>query len=129
MTATVVSYETNFSQAFYNKGVRLGPEEHAAGRMDALRHAYVNTALLDPKVGAAQFGLVTGNGVGSEWTIKFTEKNYKIVVQFDISRKDKWSHVSTRNIGYILSVTVVQTNIPNAGATEPPPRQLMITLT
>jgi hypothetical protein len=85
--------------------------------------------LLDPKVGAAQFGIVTGNGVGSEWPVRFSERDYKVSVQFDDHTKNKWTKVETRNIGYVLSVTVVQTNIPNAGATDPPPRRLMITLT
>ena len=108
------TYETVFNQAFFNNGVNLSPQEHAEGRMAALRQSYINTAMLDPRVGAARFGLVTANGVGNEWTVNFNEKApYTIAVQFDDQKKDKWSGKRTRKIGYTLSVTVVQTNIPN----------------
>lgn len=81
-----IRYETPYTQNFYHKGklhtqylvyiltylhsgVNLSPQEHAQGRMDALRTASVEAAKLDPNVGSVQYGTEVGNGVGSDWAV------------------------------------------------------------
>lgn len=126
MTAPVV-YETAFRQAFYHKGVDVSPREHAEGRMNALRQLYLTTAIKDPRISAAKFGLAGMDGVGNEWIVHFSEKEpYTIAVEFD-NKTTKWNKRS-RKIGYTLSVVVVQTNIPNVGVPTSPPPKYMLSL-
>jgi hypothetical protein len=127
MSGAPITYEIPFSQAFYHKGVDLSPESHAQGRMDQLRQTCINVAMLDPLVGAAQFGLVMGNGAGNAWTIQFTEKDYKLNVLFDVKKHPRFG-AKSRSIGYILSVTVVQNNIPNNTEPGEPPRRILVSL-
>lgn len=127
MSSAPVVYEFPFSQPFYNKGVDLGPEEHARARMAELRQAYVNTALLVPGVSAVQWGTITGNGTGAEWTIHFSEKNYNVQVLFDEKTKDRLGR-RRRKIGYILSVTVIQQNIPNPDHPSEPPKPILLSI-
>jgi hypothetical protein len=129
MTSPAVVYETAFRQAFYHKGVDLSPREHAEARMSALRQSYLATAVKDPRVSVARFGIPYLDGVGNEWTIHFSEKEpYGIVVEFDDRTKDKWTGKRTRRIGYVLTVTVVQTNIPNVGSPASPPPHFLLSL-
>ncbi|GHJ90089.1 hypothetical protein NliqN6_6491 [Naganishia liquefaciens] len=128
MSSAPVVYEIPFTQAYYHKGVDLSPEEHAQSRLAELRRACLNVAMLDPKVGSARFGTVVDNGVGNEWRIEFSTKDYRLDVQYDIKRKDPITRKRTRKIGYILHVTVVQQNIPNAGQASEPPRQILVSL-
>ncbi|KAJ9127310.1 hypothetical protein QFC24_000717 [Naganishia onofrii] len=127
MSSDPVVYEFPFSAPFYNKGVDIGPEEHAAGRMAELRRSYVNIALILPGVSGVQWGAINENGTGSEWTIHFSEKDYNVKVLFDEKTKN-WKGERRRKIGYILSVVVVQQNIPNPGHPSDPPRQVLVSL-
>lgn len=80
MPSAAFTYEIPFSQAYYHKGVNVGPEEHAQARLGELRQACINVAMLDPKVSAARFGILVGNGVGNEWHIEFSIKDYRLDV-------------------------------------------------
>lgn len=141
-----VRYETPYTQNFYHKseystyylsiriktftllGVDVSPQQHAQERMEAFRAATVEAAKLDPNVGSVQYGAIVGNGVGSDWAVVFTEKDFNIAVQFDESKKNKWTGVRTRKIGYTLSVTLIQENRPMTGNPEHKPRQIMVGL-
>jgi hypothetical protein len=102
--------------------VNVSPQEHADGRLAAFRQACVNIALLDPGVGSAQYGTITGNGTGNQWAIFFKDEKFNIIVHYDNAKKNKFTGVRTRTIGYTLSVTVVQECRPmadNDGSREP----------
>lgn len=109
-----------------SSGVNLSPEEHAQGKMGSFRAALVEVARLDPHVGSVQFDKLVGNGAGSDWAVDFSEKDFNISAQFD--RQKGGQTVRTREIGYVLSVTLLQKNIPMTGSPEHPPRHFMVTL-
>jgi hypothetical protein len=87
----------------------------------------VEVARLDPNVGSVQYGSIVGNGVGSDWAVVFSEKDYNIAVQFDRKTKD-WQGRKTRKIGYVLSMTLIQENRPMTGNPEHKPRHVMVGL-
>ncbi|KAL6887281.1 hypothetical protein HDV57DRAFT_488465 [Trichoderma longibrachiatum] len=123
-----IRYETPYTQNFYHKGVDLSPQEHAQGRMDALRAASVEAARLDPNVGSVQYGTLVGNGVGNDWAVVFSDKDYNVAVQFDENKKNRITGVRTRKFGYTLSVTLIQECRPMTGNPAEKPRQIMATL-
>lgn len=90
--------------------------------------ASVEAAKLDPSVGSVQYGTEVGNGVGSDWAMVFTDKNYNIAVQFDVAKTNRWTGVRTRNIGYTLSVTVIQECRPMTGNPAGKPRHILTSL-
>ncbi|OBT44215.1 hypothetical protein VE00_05408 [Pseudogymnoascus sp. WSF 3629] len=128
--ATTIRYENPYSQVFYHKSVNVSPEEHAQQKMAELRNTCVEVARMDPSVGSVQFNTVLGNAFGSQWTVQFFEENFNIQVHFDVAKKNKWTGGRTRNIGYTLSVKVIQECRPMAGndGSLPPPRQILVPL-
>ncbi|KAL6892335.1 hypothetical protein GGI43DRAFT_192183 [Trichoderma evansii] len=123
-----MGYKTSYRQNYYHKGVNLSPEEHAQGRMDALRTASVEAAKLDPNVAYVQYGTLRGSGVGSDWVVDFIDKDYNVAVQFDNTEKNPVTGVRTRNFGYALSVTVIQKCRPMTVNPADKPRHIMASL-
>ena len=88
----------------------------------------MEAAKLDPNVGSVQYGTIVGNGVGSDWAVVFSDKDYNIAVQFDNPKKNRLTGVRTRSIGYVLSVTVIQECRPMTGNPADKPRHILTTL-
>lgn len=139
-----VRHEVTYKQNFYYKsqlcfhptgtyitkrylplGVNLSPQEHAQQKIDGLRAAFVELARLDPNVRSVQYGTREEVGVGSDWAVVFTEKDYDLAVVFDVARTNRWTHVHTRKAGYAVSVTVVEHCTPTTRHPADTPRHLM----
>lgn len=61
--------------------------------MDAFRAATVEAARLDPNVASVQFGTTGGDdGMGTDWAVAFSEKDYNVDVQFDAVKKHPSAH-------------------------------------
>ncbi|KAJ5471354.1 hypothetical protein N7530_008711 [Penicillium desertorum] len=122
-----IRFETPYSQAFYHKSVNESPQQRAQRKMDAFRAATVEAARLDPNVASIQFGTISGDGIGGDWAVTFSEKDYNVDVKFDVVRKTPF-RTQARKIGYIISVTIIQECRPMTENPGTMPRHILMSL-
>jgi hypothetical protein len=96
-------------------------------KMDAFRAATVEVARLDPNVASVQFGTISGDGIGDDWAVTFSEKDYNVDVKFDVVEKTS-SRQQARKIGYIINVTIVQECRPVTENPDTTPRHILTSL-
>ncbi|KXJ85256.1 hypothetical protein Micbo1qcDRAFT_210118 [Microdochium bolleyi] len=126
--AGVIQYTNNYSQVFHHKGVDLSPEGHAEGRLAEYRAATVEACRLDPAVGSIQYNSIVKDGVGAEWAVVFKDEKFNITVHYDNKKKNRWTGVRTRTIGYTLSLSVIQECRPIGANPARIPRHIGVSL-
>lgn len=105
----------------------MSPQQRAQMKMDAFRAATVEVARLDPNVASVQFGTISGDGIGGDWAVTFSEKDYNVDVKFDVVKKTPFRK-QARKIGYIISVTIVQECRPVTENPDTTPRHILTSL-